>query len=616
MYNTEFDCNSGDFDEEKQEASQNLSADSWQRSGLSKVSKKSESEPNQTSQSKKAVPENRSDKEASLLNPYSYYGQTAKPIFNLPLQKQWKIEDWNKGCNKPEFNKLGTQIDGPAPFGSPFQRLRFGEKIEFQRSTEEIDTAVFSNQSLTEPLKQRLREKLIQTSESSELTSDYKREFVNGLYGFAKRSDISNDEKAKTFQNIIEIMEADKGQPFSQIDREKLATQLLWHLSNVEKNCQGGNQTCNMTVIRGIMLYESPSKFSGFIRDLVQTGKFVTKDQSEISLPLESTKVTAQSEESKFPPADGSRTWLGKISDVAMANVYWQRQTKQLDDTRVRKGELVYREDIGNARLFRMTNGKPEPLQHETEQASNPGTSDRAIADIHQQITGESRENLVLTSNRVEVTTGPGVRTVDESQLQEILSREKGIHIARIWTGVDWVSKNSGQGVNGGEHVVLIKDYDPASKALAVDNSWSQDFDRLHPDSRISLHELFQAMDKQGMSTKHNLFSRMSNIDYAGTFNLTVDALAIPAALTANRFGSSRGMLSGYGLVRLTNDLSDIRRLRDSNDLTRVGLGITSDTMMITAGFAPRALPARFRAPLALGGAIMRGTLDYFYFGK
>lgn len=360
-------------------------------------------------------------------------------------------------------------------FSSPFQRLRFGEKIEIQRSQEEISDAVFINPALSESLKTTLRQKINEIPDSVGLTFDYKREFLNGLYGFAKRSDISNEEKAQTYEEIVRILEPDKGQVFNSAERTQLTTQLLWHLSNVEKNSQGANKTCNVTDIRGIMLYESPAKFSAFIRELLETGKFVTQDNSVISLPLESTKVKENSEESKFPPADGERTWLGKISDLAMANVFWQRQTKQPDETRVRKGEILYREDLGDARLFRNRGGKLEALSDgRRDLAISPAVSDRNIAEIHQQITGESRENLVLTSDRREVTSGPGVRGVDEPELHEILSRERGVHIARIWTGAYWVK--IGSALESGEHVVLIKDYDPATKTLAVDNSWSRDF--------------------------------------------------------------------------------------------------------------------------------------------
>ena len=52
---------------------------------------------------------------------------------------------------------------------------------------------------------------------------------------------------------------------------------------------------------------------------------------------------------------------------------------------------------------------------------------------------------IVLGVNRSDVKGGPGVALVSEENLHQLLSKEKGVYIAQIWTGTDWVWKEPSQ---------------------------------------------------------------------------------------------------------------------------------------------------------------------------
>jgi len=76
------------------------------------------------------------------------------------------------------------------------------------------------------------------------------------------------------------------------------------------------------------------------IVDVATTDRFKTADGSVIEVPQKSVKPTTP--EANFPPTNGSRSWLGHISDVVMANVFWQRQSVDTYGQQVPKGSIKY----------------------------------------------------------------------------------------------------------------------------------------------------------------------------------------------------------------------------------------------------------------------------------
>lgn len=305
------------------------------------------------------------------------------------------------------------------------------------------------------------------------------------------------------------LLDSKSDKAFNKKERAELAGQLIWHMANPDKNQQGGNPNCQVTVIRGKLLWEQPSEFARMMTDVIETGEFVTKDKSVIKVPLACCSAGKDTEEASFPPEDGKRTWLGKISDLTCANIFWQRQTRTPQGESVSKGHLIYRQDPpekgkesgagvwkipGDGYMYKVKNSSGKELEY-------PSLYAKDIASVYKQITG-SNKNSILVHGRL--SGGEGVEVVNKDSLHKFLSENKsGTHIVQIWTGTDWVWKDVPRFKPGessdekdSEHVLLLKDYDPKSRTVAVDNSWSAKYDRFISGRRISLEELYKAMAK------------------------------------------------------------------------------------------------------------------------
>ena len=398
-------------------------------------------------------------------------------------------------------DKDGTQV-----------RQAAGEKGSIVSSKEKTIEAAMKNTTMSDADKETLRKNILEYSAREDVPAKVKSAFQEGLAKFAERKDISDQEKAKTYKELNRLLESKSDKVFDAKDRGMLAAQLAWHVGNPESNAQGENPNCQVTSIRSLLLYESPSDFARMMTDVITTGQFVSADKTVIKPPASSFAVGKNSEESKFPPDDGSRTWMGKLSDVTIANIHWQRQTKAPDGKLVNKGELVYRQDPAGSRKDSGARLYHEPgdgyiyaqKSSDGKTIEQPTLYANDIAATFKQIATYAKESPILAVKRQDIHSGPNVGLAQsEEELHNMLSKDRGPHIAQMWTGTDWCWREPARKYNfkpkdetDGEHVLIVKDYDPVTRTVSVDNSWSSKYDRVAPERRISLHELYKSMAK------------------------------------------------------------------------------------------------------------------------
>jgi hypothetical protein len=392
-------------------------------------------------------------------------------------------------------------------------RQKVGEKGELISSKEKTIDAVLKNPELSDQQKERIKKNILDYAERTDIPARDKAVFQESLAKIANRKDISEKEKSLSYDQLNRLMESKSDKAFNAKDRALLTEQLAWHMGNPEANAQGENPTCQVTVIRGKLLYEKPSEFARMMTDVITTGQFVTKDGSTIKVPQASMRYGKGSPEATFPPEDGNRTWLGKLSDLTCANIHWQRKTVAPSGEVVAAGQLVYRHDPPSSRKDTGARVYKEPgdgyMYAQNDQSgkliTTPNLYAKDIADAYHQIVGgKNSDKVVLAVNRQDIISGPGVALVNEEQLHKFLSENKGVHVAQIYTSTDWVWKEPARkydlkpkDTTDGEHVVLVKDYDPVTRTVAVKNSWGSQYNHTAPDRRITLNELYKAMAKQ-----------------------------------------------------------------------------------------------------------------------
>ncbi|MBX9669797.1 MAG: hypothetical protein K2X93_19390 [Candidatus Obscuribacterales bacterium] len=350
-----------------------------------------------------------------------------------------------------------------------------------------------------------------------DLTAEQKERIVDNAKKFDSMENFTDKQKQEVYKQAARLLDG-KDAALTSREKAELADQLFWHIANSADNNQGRNNTCNVTVLRGMALKDQPEVAAKLSADVANTGKYATKNGTTINVPMDSVKVRPGSPESKFPPDAGSRTALGKLWDVSLINGRLQRTTFDPTGQKVAKGSLSYREvtpesrtDTGGRIVRKNDDGSESVLHINKNGVSKPNDSPliggSAIADAWNQITGDKLEGRYLMHEKLggggkEFERLVGGRITSEEQLRESLAKlgDKSA-IVQLNTGrlQQMASQRAavarGEDPNkvprpeGGSHVVLVSDYDPKTGTMKIDNSWGQ-----NNDVRMTLTELYDSM--------------------------------------------------------------------------------------------------------------------------
>ncbi|MBX9668224.1 MAG: hypothetical protein K2X93_11420 [Candidatus Obscuribacterales bacterium] len=336
-----------------------------------------------------------------------------------------------------------------------------------------------------------------------------KMRMIENTKKFDAMTKFSDSEKKEVYKHADRLLKGRSDSAMPSKEKAALADQLFWHIANDTRNEQGYNNTCNVTVLRGLCFKEQPSVVAKLAADVANDGEFVTKDGSTIKPPMDSVRAREGSPEATFPPK-GGRTALSKLWDVSVINATYQRDTKDPFGQTVAKGTMQYEEeppegrsDTG-ARIIRKNgdgSGNDYVLYLNKTSGSAPydgprmGTS--RIADAWEQMTGDKLQGRFLLHNnrgiddRATFSRIFGSKIASEADLEKALMSNDKAKIMQGNTGIlsqrykQQLAVNEGKDPNtvarpaGGEHVWLVTGYDPKTKTVTVDNSWDPGYDML-----------------------------------------------------------------------------------------------------------------------------------------
>ncbi|MBX9670578.1 MAG: hypothetical protein K2X93_23450 [Candidatus Obscuribacterales bacterium] len=351
---------------------------------------------------------------------------------------------------------------------------------------------------------------------NKDLTSEQKERLVDNAKKFDSMKNFTDKQKQEVYKQADRLLDG-KDAALTSREKAELADQLYWHITNSSDNDQGRNKTCNVTVLRGMALKDQPEVAAKLTADVANRGQFTTKDGTTINVPMDSVKVRPGSPESKFPPEGGHRTALGKLWDVSLVNSRVQRDTVDPLGKKVPKGSLSYREvtpesrtDTGGRIVRKNEDGSESTLHLNKDGASKPNDSPllggSEIADAWNQLTGSKLDGRYLLHEKRSAGKDfdrlVGGKIGSEEQLKESLAKlgDKSAIVslnsgrlqqmarqrAAVERGED---PNKVPRPDGGNHVVLVSDYDPKTGTVKIDNSWGQ-----KNDVRITVKELYDSM--------------------------------------------------------------------------------------------------------------------------
>lgn len=371
------------------------------------------------------------------------------------------------------------------------------------------------------------------------LNSVQKVRLVDNVRKIEAASVFTDAEKKEVRKHAESLLADNPNAPMTRDERAGYVDQLYWHIANPRRNEQGGNNSCNVTTLRGISLFDSPRHVARVVAEVANTGQLKTTDGSIIKPPMDSVRPRKGSPESNFPPADGSRSAIGKLWDVASINVFYQRQTTDELGASVTKGSLTYcevaptgRSDTGNRLAKREADGTIKYLaknkaNNRVEAYDGPRMYASRVGDVNYQITGQtlSERFLIHSSHGVGDSNSwksVGGQVIDsKAKLEQALSKGKFPYMIQGSTAVLSQRYNQQQAVNegkdpntvarptGGEHLWLVTAYDAKSRTVSIDNSWSSGYDvqnnaeaaasgkDLKKHIAVSIDDLFDTMQAQ-----------------------------------------------------------------------------------------------------------------------
>lgn len=339
------------------------------------------------------------------------------------------------------------------------------------------------------------------------LNSVQKVRLVDNVRSVEGSSSFSDSQKKEVRKHAESLLADRPGAPMTREERAGYVDQLYWHIANPKRNEQGGNNSCNVTTLRGVSLFDSPQHVARVVADVANTGELKTTDGSIIKPPIDSVRPRKGSPESTFPPADGSRSALGKLWDVASINVFYQRQTTDELGSSVTKGSLTYcevaptgRSDTGNRLAKKEADGTIKYLaknkgNNRVDAYDGPRMYASRVGDVNYQITGQAlgERFLIHTSHGVGDSASwknvGGLQIDSKAKLEQALSKGKFPYMIQGSTAVLSQRYNQQQAVNegkdpntiarptGGEHLWLVTGYDAKTRTVSVDNSWSSGYD-------------------------------------------------------------------------------------------------------------------------------------------
>lgn len=344
-------------------------------------------------------------------------------------------------------------------------------------------------------------------AETSDLPKEAKARFALSAEILEQRTDTDSSEKDKSFEQLIRLMQSkNSASPFNTSERMQLAEELVWQLARPERQEQGQHNTCNVTSIRSSLIKETPSDFAKLAADVIINGKCVTSDGTTVVPPVDSMKKHC---ESHAFPSNGGRSWLSQIADVTMANIFWQRQTRDTYGYEVPKGSLVYEQfehaqgDTGE-RMHKLTpdGNRQYQLKNRDDNflARSPSLYGNDLRDIYEQITGRSQEHRFIINKSISYASDKTDLVSCEKDFETSLTRGPWPKIVAVHTSRDPLYQDSGAGTAGGAggrtggwHVVVANSYDPKSGHVPFDNQWHPDSDRNLPSRQVKLPQLYEA---------------------------------------------------------------------------------------------------------------------------
>jgi hypothetical protein len=299
---------------------------------------------------------------------------------------------------------------------------------------------------------------------------------------------IGTAELYKLAARLFTLSRQQKNCLFTLEERLRIAWQALDMTARPQDISQGVYHTCNVAVIQNRLFTVKPSLAAKLIVDVATTGHYRTADGSDIVM---TAAMLRQDDQAMKPARDGFRNLAGMIFQRTAVNIYWQRQLRRPDNLVVPKGSIIFHQfdprqdgDTGE-RLLDLSKNPPQELINEKWSKNNPNLGLARIVEVYAQINlGLAPRNLILAASCFD-------------HCGRVLKIRSAFELTKLFKGIKDACEFP-VFVSVPKHIFVVRDYDEASDAVAVDNSWSSRDDYLGAEAgsrpRLKVEELYAQM--------------------------------------------------------------------------------------------------------------------------
>jgi hypothetical protein len=404
---------------------------------------------------------------------------------------------------KPGVDKLGLP-DGSykehhwGPEAKDNYDLERSKEGDYKR-TDRTDGVESHEDLITE--KARLRERAKDSFDANQYAQAEK--YMNAFEKRAPEDKLSDKDIARTYHHVSRILENQTCFALTEKEHKKAALGILENASDPTKIDQGGHSTCNVTTIESRLYTRRPEDAARLVADVALRGNYTSGDGTTVLIPRQSLQPDFEAKSDVS--IDGQRNYASQLFQVTAVNVYYAHEDINLryeqhdrdpnipGDSGERLMDYTspdYPKIADGNNIVRRVFFGSDPLR-------SPGMDAGAIAKTINHITGLNETDAVIRNDDWGPNFGDIFLVGTEEEFKNKLKEHKEQDKFPTILSLDAMNEPFHQGGDLSEgrrgHVVTIRDYDPDSELVAVDNQWGTNSDLLGS-NRISAHDLYIAL--------------------------------------------------------------------------------------------------------------------------
>lgn len=303
------------------------------------------------------------------------------------------------------------------------------------------------------------------------LLSKFKGEMIR-FENRAMRENLPASEIQQTYKALSRVLGAADDAKLPPEARSILAQQIIAQAANPSIIDQGGHNTCAVASMENVVYSTQPSKAAEMLADVALAGKFKGSDGTTVEIPESNLKPIKEA--LGTAPHDSMRSYASQLFQTGAINSVYKSNS-----------DRIYQQSIDGTEVVTGKDGRP---------VSFSGFLEDQTVKAYEQITGHKRADLIVgnTSGRpdeAEFVSGFATLRGLTEKLEAAKAANSFPFITFAHTSHEPFRTNAGSSSSADSwHAFVIRDYDPSTGMVQVDNQWGK-----RSDVPLSLRELYIA---------------------------------------------------------------------------------------------------------------------------